>query len=234
MRTVTGLFDSHDQARAAVEALEDAGIASGDISLISAGTDVEENTSTGIGIGSAVGGVGGLLAGLGAFAISGSDRWSAQDGLQRRSSEQRLAALPAVSSARSPYPVSTPARHMFMRKVSGAAARWSLREWTKRRPMRPLPFSANPVLSTSTKGDVHSKKLGGPVMTRLPVRGRERTRMGRSSRRSQDRVATSSGPRLPGAANTFTQGDCPFFAARRRPRPRRTLACRRNVLFVSA
>jgi hypothetical protein len=71
MRTVTGLFDSHDQARAAVAALEEAGIVSDDISLISAGTDVEENTSAGIGIGSAVGGVGGLLAGLGAFAIPG-------------------------------------------------------------------------------------------------------------------------------------------------------------------
>ncbi len=71
MRTVAGLFDSHDQAKAAVEALEDAGIESDDISLISAGADVEENTSTGVGIGSAVGGVGGLLAGLGAFAIPG-------------------------------------------------------------------------------------------------------------------------------------------------------------------
>jgi hypothetical protein len=71
MRTVTGLFDSHDQARAAVEALENAGIASDDISLISAGTDVDENTLAGVGIGSAVGGVGGILAGLGAFAIPG-------------------------------------------------------------------------------------------------------------------------------------------------------------------
>ena len=67
----------------------------------------------------------------------------------------------------------------------------SLREWTNRISTRPLPFSSNPVPSTSTKGDVHSKRLAGSVMTGLPVRASERTRIqatGRSSRRSQDSV----------------------------------------------
>jgi hypothetical protein len=37
MRVVTGLFDTRDQADAALDALEDAGIPSGDITLIAPG-----------------------------------------------------------------------------------------------------------------------------------------------------------------------------------------------------
>ena len=35
MRTITGLYDSYDDARAAVKALEDAGVSSDDISIVS-------------------------------------------------------------------------------------------------------------------------------------------------------------------------------------------------------
>jgi hypothetical protein len=71
MRTVTGLFDTHDRAKDAVAALEDAGIPSEEISLISPDRDESDNTAAGAGMGAAVGGAGGLLAGLGAFAIPG-------------------------------------------------------------------------------------------------------------------------------------------------------------------
>lgn len=71
MRTVTGLFDPHDQAKDAVAALEGAGIPSEEISLISPDRDESGSTAAGAGIGAAVGGAGGLLAGLGAFAIPG-------------------------------------------------------------------------------------------------------------------------------------------------------------------
>ena len=73
MKTISGLYDTRDQAEAALDALEAADIPSGDISLIAPGDETaeESNAAEGAGIGAAVGGVGGLLAGLGAFAIPG-------------------------------------------------------------------------------------------------------------------------------------------------------------------
>lgn len=70
MKTISGLFDTHDEASKAVSALEDAGIS--DVSIVSPGQHASsEGTAAGAGIGAAVGGVGGLLAGLGTFAIPG-------------------------------------------------------------------------------------------------------------------------------------------------------------------
>jgi len=70
MKIISGLFDTHEEARLAVAALEDAGISSDDISVV--GPDGSTSGAVeGAGIGAAVGGVGGLLAGLGAFAIPG-------------------------------------------------------------------------------------------------------------------------------------------------------------------
>jgi hypothetical protein len=72
MKTISGLFDTHEEARKAVDALEDAGIASAEISVIGPGDDTAASgAAEGAGIGAAVGGVGGLLVGLGAFAILG-------------------------------------------------------------------------------------------------------------------------------------------------------------------
>ena len=80
MRTVTGLFDTRDQANTAVRSLKDAGIASDDISVVannadgsyaSDADDVAKDAGTGAGIGAAVGGAGGLLTGLGMLAIPG-------------------------------------------------------------------------------------------------------------------------------------------------------------------
>lgn len=82
MRNVTGLYDNYDDARAAVKALEDAGIASDDISIVTnkanGDTDVEgqgsyaaEGAGTGAGVGALAGGAGGLLTGLGLLAIPG-------------------------------------------------------------------------------------------------------------------------------------------------------------------
>ena len=77
MRTITGLYDSYDDARAAVKALEDAGVSSDDISIVShkngkediegQGSNAAEGAGTGAGIGAVAGGAGGLLAGLGIF-----------------------------------------------------------------------------------------------------------------------------------------------------------------------
>ncbi|ATU91444.1 general stress protein [Phyllobacterium zundukense] len=76
MRTVTGLYDNYDDARTVVNALEDAGISSDDISLVRRGDDTDESyagegAATGAGIGAVAGGTGGLLAGLGLLAIPG-------------------------------------------------------------------------------------------------------------------------------------------------------------------
>jgi hypothetical protein len=82
MRTVTGLYDSYDDARAAVKALEDSGVPSDDISIVTnkanGKTDVEgqgsyaaEGAGTGAGVGAVAGGAGGLLTGLGLLAIPG-------------------------------------------------------------------------------------------------------------------------------------------------------------------
>jgi hypothetical protein len=83
MRTVTGLFDTYNDAEAAVSNLEAAGIPSSDISLVSNNSDgrykdesdaaegAGTGAGTGAGIGAAVGGAGGLLTGLGLLAIPG-------------------------------------------------------------------------------------------------------------------------------------------------------------------
>ena len=80
MRTITGLFDSHEHAADAVRSLRDLGVPSGDISLVANnaegyaiedGNEVGEGASAGAGIGAILGGAGGLLAGLGTLAIPG-------------------------------------------------------------------------------------------------------------------------------------------------------------------
>jgi hypothetical protein len=81
MRTITGLYDSYDDARSAVKALEDAGVPSDHISIISnkdgrediegQGNNAAEGAGTGAGIGAVAGGAGGLLTGLGMMAIPG-------------------------------------------------------------------------------------------------------------------------------------------------------------------
>ncbi|WP_246723809.1 general stress protein [Rhizobium sp. ARZ01] len=78
MRTVTGLFDTYNDARRAVAALESEGIPSKDISIVSHRSASEgdetfaaEGASSGVGLGALAGGTGGLLAGLGLLAIPG-------------------------------------------------------------------------------------------------------------------------------------------------------------------
>jgi hypothetical protein len=77
MRTISGLYDTYDQARLAVEELEYSGIPSRDISIVApsgggpSGTQGAGATVAGASVGAAVGGVGGLLASLGSFSIPG-------------------------------------------------------------------------------------------------------------------------------------------------------------------
>lgn len=71
MKTVTGLFDTYDEARTAVEALADAGVPSDDISILVNAAPADNHTTAGAGVGAAVGGAAGLLAGLGSFAVPG-------------------------------------------------------------------------------------------------------------------------------------------------------------------
>lgn len=84
-QTITRLYDSYDDAKAVVDALETAGVPHGDISLVSnasdhaapeaTATDTSEATATGGGtgatLGTVLGGGAGLLAGLGMLAIPG-------------------------------------------------------------------------------------------------------------------------------------------------------------------
>ncbi|CAN7707450.1 hypothetical protein LJR234_006072 [Mesorhizobium amorphae] len=80
MKTVTGLFDSYDDASDAVGELEASGVPHSDISIVASNsTDWYDNDSStaaddaagGAGLGAVVGGAGGLLAGLGIMAIPG-------------------------------------------------------------------------------------------------------------------------------------------------------------------
>lgn len=78
MKTVTRSYDSYARARAAVEAIEKAGIPSSDVSLIASQHMSPEqerrepsDAATGAGIGGVVGGGVGVLAGLGLLAIPG-------------------------------------------------------------------------------------------------------------------------------------------------------------------
>src|SRR3569623_1163701 len=86
MRTVTALFDTYEHAASAVRSLKDAGIPSGDISLVAntitddvpgefspaSETPAEDGAAAGAGGGAVAGGGAGLLAGLGTLAIPGS------------------------------------------------------------------------------------------------------------------------------------------------------------------
>lgn len=80
MQTITGLFDTHDQAAEAVRELRDLGVRSADISIIANNAqgytvgdedDLAESATAGAGIGALLGGAGGLLAGLGTLVIPG-------------------------------------------------------------------------------------------------------------------------------------------------------------------
>jgi hypothetical protein len=91
--TISRLYNNHEDARAAVRALEDAGVAHGDISILASNADNwyspdrkvdtypdrdldgrddrAEAAGAGAGIGATVGGTAGLLTGLGLIAIPG-------------------------------------------------------------------------------------------------------------------------------------------------------------------
>jgi hypothetical protein len=85
-RTITKLFDNYSDAKSALTALEQLGVPHSDISMVASnadGTHGEHDTdgigdvndhgdvTRGVSTGAAIGGVGGLLAGLGLLAIPG-------------------------------------------------------------------------------------------------------------------------------------------------------------------
>ncbi len=79
MKTITRVYDSYNQARQAVADLENEGVRPADINLIAnkyvceetEGLDSGGATAPSAGVGAALGGTAGLLAGLGIFAIPG-------------------------------------------------------------------------------------------------------------------------------------------------------------------
>lgn len=71
MRIISGLFDTQEQAASVAEALRDAGIADDDISIVGPDGKAHHSVAEDVGVGTAVGGAGGLLAGLASFAIPG-------------------------------------------------------------------------------------------------------------------------------------------------------------------
>jgi hypothetical protein len=84
MKTITGLFDSYEDASAAVRDLEANGVPNSDISIVASNStgwydddnrddssEAAEGAAGGAGIGAVVGGAGGLLTGLGLMAIPG-------------------------------------------------------------------------------------------------------------------------------------------------------------------
>ena len=103
-KTITRLYNSHAEARAAVRELEAAGVSHGNISILVSNADNAydektksfpdrdldgkddraEGAAAGGGVGAAIGGTAGLLAGLGLLAIPGSAPWWPRAGLSRR------------------------------------------------------------------------------------------------------------------------------------------------------
>jgi hypothetical protein len=83
MTTVCRVYDSYAQARAAVDAVQSAGVPASDVSIVANKyvsaehadvtdvSDTAKGAGTGAGIGGALGGGAGLLAGLGLLAIPG-------------------------------------------------------------------------------------------------------------------------------------------------------------------
>ena len=79
MRTICRVYDSYAQARAAVDAVQGAGVPASDVSIVAnkyvsaehADVDEVSDATKGAGIGGALGGGAGLLAGLGLLAIPG-------------------------------------------------------------------------------------------------------------------------------------------------------------------
>ncbi|QKC85374.1 hypothetical protein [Mesorhizobium sp. NZP2077] len=80
MKTITGLFDTYDDANDAVGELEATGVPRSDISIVANNStgwhkgetsEAGEDAATGAGVGAVVGGAGGLLTGLGLMAIPG-------------------------------------------------------------------------------------------------------------------------------------------------------------------
>src|SRR6188474_3440847 len=79
MTTVCRVYDSYAQARAAVDAVQGAGVPASDVSIVAnkyvsaehADVDEVSKAGAGAGIGGALGGGAGLLAGLGLLAIPG-------------------------------------------------------------------------------------------------------------------------------------------------------------------
>ena len=71
MKTASALFNTYDQVAAAVDGLSDMGVACSDITVISQSRDAVAKMTESAGLGAAIGGVGGLLAGLGIFIVPG-------------------------------------------------------------------------------------------------------------------------------------------------------------------
>jgi hypothetical protein len=79
MTTICRVYDSYAQARAAVDAVQGAGVPASDVSIVAnkyvssehADVDDVSDAAKGAGIGGALGGGAGLLAGLGLLAIPG-------------------------------------------------------------------------------------------------------------------------------------------------------------------
>jgi hypothetical protein len=71
MRTVSALFDTYDEVTAAVDGLSDMGVPGSDITVVTRRRDAMTKIAEGAGLGAAIGGVGGLLAGFGMFVIPG-------------------------------------------------------------------------------------------------------------------------------------------------------------------
>ena len=79
MKTISRVYDSYAQARAAVSAVEAAGVPTSEVSLVAnkyvsadyVDVDDVSKSAVGLGIGGVVGGGAGLLAGLGMLAIPG-------------------------------------------------------------------------------------------------------------------------------------------------------------------
>lgn len=137
MKTVTGLFDNYDDASSAVAKLEASGVPHSDISIVANnakdrvhrdGSKAADDAAGGAGLGAAIGGAGGLLAGLGLMAIPGvgpvvAAGWLAATAVGAVGGAV-VGGAAGGSSALSRIPASRKTMPMSMPRECVAAAHW--------------------------------------------------------------------------------------------------------------
>ena len=180
-QTITGLFDTHTEAMAAVAALRKSGVPESDISVVANNGDEAYSTNSdtaseaaddagkGAGIGALVGGTGGLLTGLGLMAIPGvgpvvAAGWLVATAAGAVAGAAVGGAAGGLIGAMTENGIPERDAHIYA-EVCDGAARSSRLEWTTSMRLRHAGSLARE-RSTSTRASRLIAAKGGTALTR--------------------------------------------------------------------